>query len=204
MTGETLALIPTRIRFARYLSAATQPTLTIVPVLAVLNGVGIPGVTLARWLLWCSVTITCTTTIPSIIFLSLHRRHRIGDLYISNRAERPLAYALMIALYLTGAELARLTGAPRATVALMIAGTISLLIALLVNTTLCKISVHTMSTTVGTVALIAAYGAALVPMIALVVAVGWARVTLRAHTRVEAILGAGVGAAVAGLVLTFS
>ena len=200
MTGETLAIIPARLRFARYVSAATQPPLTVVPVLGIFNGVGVPGVTLAWWLLWCAVTITFTSTAPSLIFVALLRRRTIGDLYVSNRAERPLAYGLMVALYLIAAELARLTSAPRTTVALLIAGTISLLIAALVNATLCKISVHTVSTAAGSVALIATYGAALLPVLALPMLVGWARVTLRAHTRAETVLGACVGAAVATLV----
>jgi hypothetical protein len=172
----------------------------IVPLLAMFNGFHEPRATMARWILWCCVTITCATTLPSIVFLIMLKRGTIANLHISNRNERPLAYGVMILCYTVGTELAHRTGAPRRTTLLMAAMTLCLMIGAVVNQMVFKCSLHTMSAALIAVALLIAYGTAFLPALAVIGAVGWARVTLRAHTVAEMVAGAVVGAIVGGVV----
>jgi hypothetical protein len=200
MIVRSLTRTSARTAAARAISAVMQPTVMIVPLLALFNGFHEPRVTVARWLLWCCVTITCATTLPSILFLIMLKRGTIADLHVSNRGERPLAYGAMILCYTVGAELARRTGAPRRTALLMAAMTLCLIVGAGVNQMVFKCSLHTMSAALTAVALPMAYGIAFLPALALIGAVGWARVTLRAHTAGEMAAGAAVGAAVGMLV----
>ncbi len=193
MVTRSLSRFSPRIIAARSLSAVMQPTVTVIPLLALFNGLLEPNVSFARWLVWSCVTITCATTIPSIIFLVLLRNGMIADLSISNRNERYLAYLVMIPLYFIGAGLARGLAVPRRTSLLLGAVTICLMIGAAVNHWFCKCSIHTMSAALMSVALITAYGAVFWPMVALTVAVGWARVTIRAHTLGEVLTGGAVG-----------
>lgn len=181
---------------ARCISGATQPTVTIIPLLMAFNGIGVPNVSTWRWLVWCCVTITCAATLPSIAFLVMLKRGIISDLYVSDRSERPLAYVLMIPPYIIGTELARLVGAPHHTILLMAAAASCLIVAALVNARVFKISIHTMSAALLAVSLVMVYGPRYGAFVLLVPLVWWARVWLRAHTPGEATAGMIVGAAV--------
>ena len=187
---------------ARTISAVLQPTVIIIPLLALFNGFHEPRVTVAHWILWCCVTITCATTLPSILFLIMLKRGTIADLHVSNRSERPFAYGVMLVCYSVGTELARRTGAPRRTILLMAAMTLCLMIGAGLNQMVFKCSLHTMSVTLAAVALSLVYGSAFLPALVAIGAVGWARVTLRAHTAGEMAAGALVGAVVGTLVFT--
>lgn len=202
MIVGSLTRTPARIIAARTISAVMQPTLTVVPLLALFNGFHEPRVTMARWFLWCCVTITCATTLPSILFLIMLKRGAIADLHVSNRSERPLAYGAMILCYTVGTELAHRTGAPRRTTLLMAAMTLCLMVGAAVNQMVFKFSLHTMSAALAAVALPMAYGVAFLPALAVIGAVGWARVTLRAHTAGEMAAGVVVGAVVGTLVFS--
>lgn len=200
MIVGSLTRMPTRILAARTISAIMQPTVMIVPLLVLFNGFDEPRVTMAHWFLWCCVTITCATTIPSILFLVMLKRGTIADLHVSNRSERPPAYGVMILCYTVGTELARRTGAPRRTTLLMAAMTLCLMVGAGVNQMVFKCSLHTMSAALTAVALPMVYGTAFLPALAVIGAVGWARVTLRAHTSGEMVAGAVVGAVVGTVV----
>ncbi len=202
MVVWSLTRTPAYIITARAISAVMQPTVTIIPLLALFNGFYEPRITVAHWFLWCCVTITCATTLPSILFLIMLKRGTIADLHVSNRSERPFAYGVMILCYGVGTELARRTGAPRRTILLMAAMTLCLMIGAAVNQMVFKCSLHTMSAALAAVALPIAYGSAFLPALAAIGAVGWARVTLRAHTAGEMVAGAIVGAVVGTLVFT--
>ena len=154
MVGRALLRIPARNIAARSISAVMQPTVTIIPLLALFNGLHQPRVTLARWLIWSCATITCATTLPSILFLVMLKRGTIADLHVSNRSERPLAYAVMILSYVLGTEVARTVAAPHQTVLLMAAMTLCLMIGSAVNEFMFKFSIHTMSATLAVVALV--------------------------------------------------
>jgi hypothetical protein len=200
MIGQALLRIPARNIAARSISTVMQPTVTIIPLLALFNGLYEPRVTLARWLVWSCATITCATTLPSILFLIMLKRGIIADLHVSNRSERPLAYAVMILCYVLGTEVARAAAAPHRTVLLMAAMTLCLMIGGAVNEFVFKFSIHTMSAALAVVALAMVYGAALLPALALIGAVAWARVRLRAHTVQEVLAGAIAGGLVGALV----
>lgn len=200
MVGQTLSRIPARIIAARSVSAVMQPTVTIIPLLVLFNGLHEPRATLARWFIWVCATVTCATTLPSILFLIMLKRGTIADLYVSNRSERPLAYAVMILCYVLGTEAARAIAAPHRTVLLMAAMTLCLMIGGAVNELIFKFSIHTMSAALAATALVITYGASFLPVLLLIGAVGWARVTLRAHTPAEALAGAAVGGLVGTLV----
>jgi len=200
MVIGSLTRTPAHIIAARTISAVMQPTVTIIPLLALFNGFQEPRATVARWLLWCCVTITCAATLPAILFLVMLKRGTIADLNVSNRSERPLAYGAMIVCYIVGTELTRRIVAPRRTMLLMVAMTLCFIIGAAINQMVCKFSLHTMSAAVAAVVLPMVYGAAFLPVLALIGVVGWARLTLRAHTPGEISAGAAVGAVVGILV----
>jgi hypothetical protein len=200
MVERLLSRTATRTLAARSISAVTQPTVTIIPLLALFNGLREPGVTLSHWLVWSCATVTCAATLPSLLFLIMLKRGTITDLHVSDRRERPLAYAVMILCYLFGALAAHAIAAPHRTVLAMTAMTLCLIIGMVVNEHLFKFSIHTMSASLATVALTMVYGAIFLPALALIGAVGWARVSLRAHTRTEALAGAIVGSLIGVLV----
>lgn len=200
MVGQSLSRTPARTIAARSVSAVMQPTVTIIPLLALFNGLHEPRVTLVRWFVWSCTTVTCATTLPSILFLIMLKRGTIADLHVSNRSERPLAYAVMILCYVLGAEAARAVAAPHRTVLLMAAMTLCLMIGGAVNELVFKFSIHTMSAALAATALAMVYGAAFLPALLLVGAVGWARVSLRAHTLAEVLAGAMAGSLVGTLV----
>ncbi|MDQ6603773.1 MAG: hypothetical protein M3176_04555 [Chloroflexota bacterium] len=202
MAIGTLTRTSAHILAARTISAVMQPTVTIIPLLALFNGFHEPRVTVARWLVWCCATITCAATLPAILFVVMLKRGTITDLYVSNRNERPLAYGVMILCYIVGTELTIRVVAPRRTMLLMAAMTLCLIIGAGVNQLVCKFSLHAMSAAVAAVALPMAYGAAFLPVLLVIGAVGWARLTLRAHTPGEISAGAFVGAVVGMLVFT--
>jgi membrane-associated phospholipid phosphatase len=82
----------------------------------------------------------------------------------------------------------------------MAAMTLCLMIGGAVNEFVFKFSIHTMSAALAVVALAMVYGAALLPALALIGAVAWARVRLRAHTVQEVLAGAIAGGLVGALV----
>ena len=177
-----------------------QPTVTIIPLLILFNGLHQPRVTLARWFIWSCATITCATTLPSILFLVMLKRGAIADLHVSNRNERPLAYAVMILCYVLGTEVARALAAPHQTVLLMAAMALCLMIGSMVNEFMFKFSIHTMSAALAVAALAMVYGMALLPAFVVIGAVAWARVRLHAHTVQEVLAGAIAGGLVGTLV----
>jgi membrane-associated phospholipid phosphatase len=200
MVGQALLRIPARNIAARSISTVMQPTVTIIPLLALFNGLHEPHVTLARWLVWSCATITCATTLPSLLFLIMLKRGTIADLHVSNRSERPLAYAVMILCYVLGTEVARAVAAPHRTVLLMAAMTLCLMIGSAVNEFVFKFSIHTMSAALAVVALAMVYGVAFLPALVVIGAVAWARVRLQAHTVQEVLAGAIAGGLVGTLV----
>ena len=181
---------------ARAVSALLQPTLCVVPLLVALNGLGEPSVTIWHWFLWCCVTITFTTTLPSLAFLVLLKFGLISDLNVTDRTERPLPYMLMIGCYMAGTVFAHLTGAPHHSVLFLFAQALTLTIAAFVNQRYCKISIHMLSIALIAVAVTVVFGPVALPIFALLAGGWWARVTLRAHTRTEATLGAVLGIAI--------
>lgn len=187
---------------AHGVSALLQPTITIVPLLMVLNGLSDPNVSVLQWFVWCCLTVTFTTTLPSIAILALLRLGLISDLNITDRKERPLPYVLMIACYLMGTEVAHLAGVPHRSVLVLFAGALSLIGAAFVNQRYFKISIHTLSVALLVVAVTVAFGPATLPVFALLAGVWWARVTLRAHSPHEATAGALLGLAIGVVVFT--
>lgn len=202
MAERFLSRISTSTIAARSISTVMQPTLVIIPLLALFNGLFEPQVTLMHWFVWSCATVTCATTLPSLLFLIMLRRGTITDLHVSNRGERPLVYAVLTLCYLLGTEAAHALAAPHRTVLLMAAMTLCLLIGRAVNDLLFKFSIHTMSAALAAVALTMVYGVTFLPVLTLIGAVGWARVSLRAHTRQEVLAGAAAGILVGILVFT--
>jgi hypothetical protein len=200
MIPPVLSRTPAQITVARLLSVIVQLSTVIIPVLALFNGLRESDVTLLHWLITCGVTVTCTTTLPALLFLLMLRRGMIANLHVSRRGERPRAYAVMILCYLVGTMAARAIGAPHRTVLLMAAVALCMLIGGAVNQLLFKLSMHTMIATLAGVTLILVYGAVCLPILILPGAVAWARIALREHTWPEVAVGAIAGSLVAMLV----
>lgn len=135
-----------------------------------------------------------------ILLLGIHRGH-LGDRHIRERSERPATMAIGLVSVAGGLLLTWWLGAPRALFALVAAMVAGIAVTLAI-TTFWKISIHT-ATAGGTLAvLVLEYGPTLWAGLALVAAVGWARVALRDHTVAQVAAGSAVGFAIAAGIMT--
>ena len=124
-------------------------------------------------------------------------RGRLTDHHIDLREQRRIPLAFGVASVLTGLVLLVAVSAPRDLVALVAAGAVGLGVCATVNHWW-KMSIHTAVAAGALVILVLVYGWPLAATAPLVAAVGWSRVALKDHTVAQVVVGALVGAAVAG------
>jgi membrane-associated phospholipid phosphatase len=127
------------------------------------------------------------------------RRGRLSDRHIGVREQRtgPLLFGLVSVL--AGLTLLAVTGAPRELIALVVASFAGGVVATAVNR-FWKSSIHTGVAAGAAVVLVLVFGPALLVTAVVVAAVGWSRVRLRDHTVAQVVVGAALGAVIAGTV----
>jgi membrane-associated phospholipid phosphatase len=180
-------------QLARLISEVLSPVYQVFFMLFV---VGIHAAGLAQGLLLAAVASLFAGGIPWAVLAAGVRRGRFTDMHLSRREERPVMMAIGLASVTIGLGLMVLLDAPRELFALVGAMVAGVAVALVVSA-VWKISIHTSVTAGSATVLALVFGLWALVLAPLVVAVGWARVRLGAHTVSQAVVGAAVGAAVA-------
>ncbi|MCL7427124.1 hypothetical protein [Streptomyces sp. YS415] len=180
-------------RFAWLVSDGFEPRNWMLA-LAPLLGWHAEGATGAQWGLFAAVF---TSVLPSVILSLGERRSYWSDRHVRQRQERLVAGPVVLASVCAGTGLLYGLGGARVVCAL-VAAMLTVLIALMAITFFWKVSVHC-AVAAGALAVLASlYGPAWALSAPLVVLIGWSRVRLRCHTIAQVMVGAGVGAVVAG------
>ncbi len=168
--------------------------------------IGIVGWTSARphWhgLLWGLVVLVLVCGLPYAVIIRGVRRGTYTDHHLHLRHQRPVPFAIAASIALAGLVVSTIGGAPRPLIALVVAS-VAGLAATAGASTVWKMSVHS-GVTAGSavVAGIVLGPVGLLCGLVLLGLVGWSRVRLRAHTPAQVIVGAVVGASIAGFFFT--
>ena len=182
---------------ARVLTEVFAPAVlaAVLPLIVGLHAAGSP----VEGLGWGLLASLFCAIIPYAMILRGVRQGRLSDRHIGERAQRtgPLLFGL--GSVLIGLALLLATHAPRELVALIVASFAGGAVATGVNH-FWKSSVHAGVAAASAVVLVLVYGPALLATVVVVAAVGWSRVRLRDHTVAQVIVGAAIGAVIAGVV----
>jgi hypothetical protein len=155
--------------------------------------------TIVEALRWGLLTILFTIALPFSFILWGVRRQRFTDHHIRLREQRPRAIAVGIGSALVGLILLISLGAPRDLIALVVAMSTGLVIALVI-TLFWKMSIHVASVAGAIVILVLVFGSVFLILAPLVALVGWARVELGDHSPAQVTAGAVIGTMVAASV----
>jgi membrane-associated phospholipid phosphatase len=181
---------------ARILSTIFNPFLTALALFVILAH-GSATDTLDFWrLLFLSTFFTSLGPMAYVFWL--YASDRISDLDMSNRAERETVFSTFVIFDLLGAGALWLAHAPRVMIAAMVGYCASTLVVGYI-TRYWKISTHALGITAPLVALSLLYGRQPLPFLVLIPMVCWARVYLKAHTPMQVVAGAALGAFSTGL-----
>jgi hypothetical protein len=154
-----------------------------------------PGV--SRW--WGLPGALFAAGIPLAYVLRAVRQGRLTNHHIPEREQRRGPLLFGIGSVVIGLAALILLGAPRDILALLAAGGVGLLVYALV-THWWKMSIHAGVVAGSVTTLVAVYGPIALAGMPLVVLAAWARVRLSAHTGAQVVVGAIVGALIAGSV----
>ena len=173
---------------ARVLSDVLNPFVIFT---ALFLSAALAGGAVPRALLYAGTELLAAAAVAGYVLL-MRRRARVGDFWISARAERPTPALFLISAFVTLLTLLTLLDAPEDLFLLTLSmGLASAAVALL--TLVFKASAHCTVAGHGAAAgllLLGPLGIAFLLVLPLVV---WARVALGAHTAPEALAGTGVG-----------
>jgi hypothetical protein len=179
-------------RVARVLTEVFAPAV-LAAVLPVLIGAHAGGIG------WGLVASVFCAVVPYAMILRGVRRGRLSDRHIGERSQRtgPLLFGL--GSVLVGLTLLVAGGAPRELIALIVASFAGGVVATAINH-FWKSSIHIGVAAGSAVVLVLVFGPVLLVSAAPVAAVGWSRVRLKDHTVAQVVVGAAVGAVIAGAV----
>lgn len=191
---------PHRVTHSRTALLVAEVMSPVVLVVVVILIVAVHSAGLARGLALGLVATVFAVGFPYALVLIGVRRGWLSDHHISVREQRPRMLAIALVSLVSGVLVLRRLDAPPALFALMAAMVVGLAVALAI-TSFWKISIHA-AAAAGTVTslafLVSPWWLLVVP---LVVLTGWARVEIRAHTPVQVLAGAIIGAIVTAGVL---
>lgn len=152
------------------------------------------------------VLISLTTLFGAILPLSstyyLVRKGIIPDLYASDRATRTEPFLWAMASYLTGVTALLYVNAPFVVTALMACYFVNAIV-MLVITLYWKISIHAVGVSGPVTALVFELGAKMLIFFLLMLPVGWARVELKAHNKLQVAAGAILSSILTWLQMVF-
>lgn len=150
---------------------------------------------------WAAIALVFDVLIPMAYVVRQVRRQRLTDHHIRIRSQRRVPMVVAIISMVAGFALMAWLGAPRELMAVLIAGIVGLIIALAI-TLAWKISIHAAVLTSASTVVVIVFGPQYLPLFGLLGLVAWSQVHLIAHTPVQVLAGAGVGASVAASVFT--
>lgn len=151
---------------------------------------GLPGIG------WGLLAALFTGVLPTVFLAIGERRHYWSDRDMRLRQDRLVAAPAILASVAVGTALLYGLGATHV-VSALVAAMLTVLLVLAAITLVWKVSVHSAVAAGAVAVLTSVYGPALLlaPLAALV---GWSRVRLRCHSTAQVVVGACVGAGVAG------
>jgi hypothetical protein len=135
------------------------------------------------------ITVLFGAVIPLGIVYGLSRRGTIPDIWASQRETRIIPFSGAVASYMLGSLALVLTRSPAIITSLMLCYLGNTFIMMLISLRW-KISVHASGMAGPCTALVYSLGAVAVPLLLLIVPVGWARIMLKAHTVRQVVAGA--------------
>jgi len=133
--------------------------------------------------------------VPVLLLLGLVRLGKVTDHHVSNREQRLPVLLMALASVLAGLLVLDAAGAPRSVV-VMVLSIVGGIVVLAAVSPFWKISGHAAAISSSAVVAVLMLGAAWLPLLALVPAVCWSRVVLRAHTTAQVVAGALFGGVV--------
>jgi len=129
------------------------------------------------------------TLLPLIMVVILSRRGIISDIWASERESRVIPFTGAIISYLLGAATLVAARSPIAITSLMLCYVGNTVVMMLISLRW-KISVHASGIAGPLTALVYLFGTIAVPLLLLILFVGWARLKLKAHTIAQVATGA--------------
>ncbi|MGW0436618.1 phosphatase PAP2 family protein [Micromonospora sp. NPDC003197] len=177
---------PTAHRIASVITEAFAPAVLagLLPLVIALHA----STNLLAGLGWAALAVFFSAVIPyGIIWLGV-RRGQLTDHHIGVREQRRKPLLLGLVSVLVGLALLLVLGAPRPLIAMIVVIFGVVLILAVVNM-FWKLSGHTAVASGSATVLVIAFGPALLAAFVIVVAVGWSRVQLRAHTPTQVVTG---------------
>ncbi|MEU8083500.1 phosphoesterase PA-phosphatase [Micromonospora sp. NPDC049101] len=150
-------------------------------------------------LVWGLLATLFVIGIPFAYVVGGVRRGRLTDHHVGRREQRRAPLLVGLASVTAGLALLVVLGAPRAVLALAVAGLVGLVVAVSVSHWW-KMSIHSAVAAGALVILMLTFGTRLVVAAPLLVLVGWSRVRLRDHTVSQVLAGGVLGALIAAVV----
>ncbi len=183
-------------RAARLLTNVLNPFFVFTALYAL---VALSEATFSKAALYVAVELAAATVVAGYVFL-LRRRRRVGDFWISTRAERLIPALVLLSAFTALLGALTLLGAPGTLLAITLSmGLASAFVA--ATTLLWKASAHAAVAGHAAAAGLLVLGSASLVFVLVLPAVLWSRIAAGAHTLAQALVGAGVGAVFALLFL---
>lgn len=179
-------------RAARWITETFQPpvVVSLQLLLSPLTESGFPG-TIAYGAL--AALFVCV--IPLFLLLVLVRLGKVTDHHVSNRKQRLPVLLMALASIMAGLLVLEAVAAPQSVIA-MVLGVVAGVVVLAGVSPFWKISGHAAAISSSAVIAVLMLGAAWLPLLLLIPAVGWSRVVLRAHTLAQVVAGSLFGGVV--------
>jgi membrane-associated phospholipid phosphatase len=190
------AAVRARNRTARWLTEIFQPPVVVTLQLLVspIIEAGFPGT-----MVYGALAALFVCVLPLFVLLGLVRLGRVTDHHVSNRHQRAPVLLMALASVIAGLVVLEAVGAPRSVVVMVLA-IVAGIVVLAAVSPFWKISGHAAAVSSAAMICVLMLGPAWLPLLALIPAVGWSRVVLRAHTRAQVVAGSLFGTLVmAGL-----
>jgi len=174
-----------RLKLASRLSAALNaPLITVVTFIPLIVLYGLDQAALL-----IAITSIFGCVLPLIMVLGLLKLDIIKDFYAYDKETRFIPFLWTSLFYLLGVISLILVSSPPAVTALMTCYFVNGIILMLI-TFKWKISIHAGGITSPFTALVYLLGGVMLPLLLVVIPVGWARVELKAHTKMQVTAGA--------------
>jgi membrane-associated phospholipid phosphatase len=148
---------------------------------------------------WAALTVIFASLLPMGYVVYQVRRRRLTDHHVSVRRQRRLPMLVAIGCTAFCLGLLAVLGAPRQLVALAAAGVAGLLVTFAV-TLAWKVSMHAATLAGAVTIVVIVFGPQWLPLVLLLLLVGWARIVTGEHTAIQVGAGAVIGSVIAASV----
>lgn len=179
-------------RAARWLTETFQPPV-VVTIQLLASPVIEPG--FPQTVVYGALAALFVCVIPLVLLLVLVRLGKVTDHHVSDRKQRAPVLLMALGSILAGLLVLAALGAPQSVTAMVLA-LVGGVVVLAVVSPFWKMSGHAAAISCSAVIAVLMLGAAWIPLLLLVPAVGWSRVVLRAHTVAQVVAGSLFGGVV--------